>query len=69
MLDVISRTVPCYVVAMKPMYFVMKVIVFKGLYKEKKSHFLLDFFVKICVHQHPSERTVGSMVESLQALT
>ena len=35
----ILRTVLCYVVAMKPMYFVMKIIVTKPLNKEKKSHF------------------------------
>jgi hypothetical protein len=56
--DVIFRTVLCYVAAMKPMYFIMKVVVFKGLYKEKKSHFSLDFSVKICVHTAPLFTTV-----------
>lgn len=44
----ILRTVLCYVVVMKPMYFVMKIIVTKRLNKEKKSHFLLDFLVDLC---------------------
>jgi len=69
MFDVILRTVLCYVVVMKPMYFVMKIIVTKRLNKEKKSYFLLDFRLKNDPHQHPSERTVGSMYESLQPLT
>lgn len=42
----ILRTVFCYVVVMKPMYFVMKIIMTKRLNKEKKSHFLLDFRLK-----------------------
>jgi len=45
MINVILRTVFCYVVVMKPMYFVMKIIVTKRLNKEKKVIFYLTFGV------------------------